>query len=298
MMSREQSVLQKLKNKARKKRLPFQLVLQLFCQEEFLRRLSKSLYNHKLILKGGLFLFSYSGFEGRPTMDIDFLAKSVSNNQEDMKMMIEEIINVETESDFVTFNIKSLENIAEHKAYPGVRIKLIASIANTRTPFDIDIGIGDVIVPEEKFLQLQTQLEGFNRPMILTYSLESTIAEKLEAMFSRMEVTSRMKDYYDIFYLASNYDFDGSVLMNAILMTFRNRDTECDLDSLNQIGSMHKNDDMKKKWDAFSKKSLGVDLDFIEVIDIIVRFIEKPIKAIEEEILFEQNWKCKQCEYQ
>lgn len=297
-MSREQSVLQKLKNKARKKRLPFQLVLQLFCQEEFLRRLSKSLYNHKLILKGGLFLFSYSGFEGRPTMDIDFLAKSVSNNQEDMKMMIEEIINVETESDFVTFNIKSLENIAEHKAYPGVRIKLIASIANTRTPFDIDIGIGDVIVPEEKFLQLQTQLEGFNRPMILTYSLESTIAEKLEAMFSRMEVTSRMKDYYDIFYLASNYDFDGSVLMNAILMTFRNRDTECDLDSLNQIGSMHKNDDMKKKWDAFSKKSLGVDLDFIEVIDIIVRFIEKPIKAIEEEILFEQNWKCKQCEYQ
>lgn len=297
-MSREQSVLQKLKNKARKKRLPFQLVLQLFCQEEFLRRLSKSSHNHKLILKGGLFLFSYSGFEGRPTMDIDFLAKSVSNNQEDMKMMIEEIINMETESDFVTFSIKSLENIAEHKAYPGVRIKLIASIANTRTPFDIDIGIGDVIVPEEKFLQLQTQLEGFNRPMILTYSLESTIAEKLEAMFSRMEVTSRMKDYYDIFYLASNYDFDGSVLMNAILMTFRNRDTECDLDSLNQIGSMHKNDDMKKKWDAFSKKSLGVDLDFAEVIDIIVRFLEKPIKAIEEEILFEQSWKCNQCEYQ
>jgi len=84
-MNTEKSTLQKLKNKARSKGIPFQLMLQLFCQEEFLRRLERSAYNDRLILKGGLFLFSYSGFESRPTMDIDFLALHLSNDQEDMK---------------------------------------------------------------------------------------------------------------------------------------------------------------------------------------------------------------------
>ena len=80
-MTTEKSILQKLKSKSREKKIAFQLVLQLFCQEEFLRRLSNSKYRENFILKGGLFLFSYSEFKSRPTMDIDFLMKNLSNNQ-------------------------------------------------------------------------------------------------------------------------------------------------------------------------------------------------------------------------
>ena len=171
-MSNEKSILQKLKNKARKEKTAFQLVLQLFCQEEFLRRLSTSKYRENFILKGGLFIFSYSGFKSRPTMDIDFLMKELSNNQEDTKNVIKEIINEESQNDYVTFQLKSIENITEQKEYHGLRIKLIGIIANTKTPFDVDIGIGDVIVPKAKLRSLSTQLQDFESPEILTYSLE------------------------------------------------------------------------------------------------------------------------------
>ena len=90
-MINERLILQKLRSKATSKGMPFQLVLQLFCQEEFLRRLERSEFKNKLILKGGLFLFSYSGFESRPTMDIDFLARHLSNDREEMKKVIDSI---------------------------------------------------------------------------------------------------------------------------------------------------------------------------------------------------------------
>ncbi len=296
-MGIEKIVLQKLKSKARNKKLPFQLILQLFCQEEFLRRLSISSYSHQFILKGGLFLFAYNGFEGRPTMDIDLLARQVSNDQKDIQRHISEIIDMKTDNDYIIFEIKSVENIAEQKAYHGVRVKMLAMIDNTKTPFDIDVGIGDIIVPEENYLQLQTQLEGFTSPKLMSYSLESTIAEKLEAMFSRMETTSRMKDYYDIFSLASHYNFDGIVLRNAIFQTFENRETPCNLESLERIRLLYENDDMKKKWNAFIKKSIGVELSFTEVVDMIVQFIMEPIKAIVEGNSLDKIWKFEQGEY-
>lgn len=110
----------------------------------------------------------------------------------------------------------------------------MAKILNTRTPFDIDIGIGDVVVPQIDSINIPTQLEDFDSPNVKSYTLESTIAEKLEAMFNRMEATSRMKDYYDIYYLLTRYDFDGETLSEAIYKTFKNRQTECTISSLKE----------------------------------------------------------------
>ncbi|MBK5247107.1 MAG: nucleotidyl transferase AbiEii/AbiGii toxin family protein [Peptostreptococcaceae bacterium] len=290
MMQNDISVLQKLKNRAKSKKIPFQLVLQLFCQEEFLRRLSISPYRDKLILKGGLFIFSYNGFEGRPTMDIDFLAKQITNDHEAMKRAVETIMMQETGNDYIKFTIKSIENIAEQKAYHGVRVKMITTISNTKTPFDIDIGIGDVIIPSENELEIPTQLEGFVHPKILSYSLESTIAEKLEAIFSRMETTSRMKDYYDIFYLAKNQCFDGNLLTEAIKQTFKIRGTVCDYDSLKRISVINLNEDMGKRWQMFTEKTLNMNIEFQEVVELIIKFVEMPIQAIQEDTFLEQNW--------
>ena len=289
-MNNEKSILQKLKSRARVKRLPYQLVLQLFCQEEFLRRLSVSEYREKLILKGGLFLFSYNGFEGRPTMDIDFLAENISNSQVEMKKAIEEIMNQEGENQYIEFVINRLQNIAEQKAYHGVRIKIVGKIGNTKTPFDIDIGIGDVIVPPVNMIEIPTQLDGFKRPLLRSYSLESTIAEKLEAMFSRMETTSRMKDYYDIYYLATHYKFEGAMLQNAIDETFTNRKTICDWKSLERIKSMNENKDMSRRWHVFVTKSLNTEIMFNTVISVVVEFVSKPIESIESETSLDKSW--------
>lgn len=278
----EKTLLQKLKNKSKSQKMSFQLVLQLFCQEEFLRRLSYSDYKEKLILKGGLFLFTYTGFESRPTMDIDFLAKALSNEKEDMKEVIGRIIDTPTENDYISFEIKSVDYIAEIKKYHGVRVKLIASIANTKTPFHVDIGIGDIVVPDSQMLSVPTQLENFDSPLVSTYSLESSIAEKLEAIFDRMEATSRMKDYYDIYYLSSNYEFDGHVLAEAIKQTFEKRGTSYALENLEKVSQMYLNDNMSKRWQVFSKKSLGINLQFEVVLREIKAFIDLPLSILND----------------
>lgn len=289
-MINERMILQKLKSKATSKGIPYQLLLQLFCQEEFLRRLERSEFNDKLILKGGLFLFSYSGFESRPTMDIDFLARHLSNDKEEMKKVIDRICQISTENEFVQLEIRAIENIAEIKAYHGVRLKMVATIANTKTPFDIDIGLGDIIVPSVNEVEIPTQLDGFVSPKVASYSLESTIAEKLEAMFDRMETTSRMKDYYDIYYLASHYDFEGEILKEAISRTFTNRGTDCTMSSLNRIATMNMESNMLNRWKAFTKKSLAVSLDFEIVIQLIITFIEPLIHSIEEDKEMKKRW--------
>lgn len=284
------SVLQKLKSKSRKIGLPYQLILRLFCQEEFLRRLVSSQYKEQLILKGGLFLFSYTGFQSRPTMDIDFLAKYLPNNKDEMKQVVERIIAEKSENSYILFEVNSVENIAEMKAYNGVRVKLAAIIENTRTPFDIDIGIGDVVVPEIESIVIPTQLNDFEEPVVNSYSLESTIAEKLETMFARMETSSRMKDYYDIYYLASNYDFDGEIFAKAIRETFKQRGTTCDLESLAKITKMYENADMQRRWRTFTKRSLGVSIEFQTVTEVITAFVKGPIVGIEQDKSFRKRW--------
>lgn len=99
-----------------------------------------------------------------------------------------------------------------------------------------------------------------------------------------------MKDYFDIYYLASHYDFDGSILMEAISKTFSNRGTDCSINLLNRIASIYQDSNMTNRWKAFTKKTLAVSLDFEVVIGLIVTFIEPLIRSIEEEQLIHKNW--------
>jgi len=143
--------------------------------------------------------------------------------------------------------------------------------------------MGDVVVPEVQSVLIPTQLKDFEPPVVTSYSLESTIAEKLEAMFDRMEASSRMKDYFDIYYLSLNYEFEDRILAEAIKQTFNMRETTCDLESLEKITQMHFNSDMSRRWEAFTKKSLGITLNFEVVIKQIRAFIEIPIGIVIEE---------------
>jgi predicted nucleotidyltransferase component of viral defense system len=230
-----QSVLQRLKSKAQNSGKSYQLVLQLFCQEEILRRVQNSRFCKNLVLKGGLFLFSLSRFESRPTMDVDFMLRNLSNQPEEVVSMIKEILSINTGNDFVNFEIKGVESIAEQREYNGIRIKVIGILKNTRTPFDVDFGVGDVVIPHPEERRIPVQLDGFKEPEVLTYSLESTIAEKWDAIISLMELSSRMKDYYDIYYLACTYHFEARKLQEAIFKTIQNRGTIYESNSLQKV---------------------------------------------------------------
>ena len=144
------SVLARLKNKAKESGRSYQLCLQLFCQEEFLRRLKKSKYAENLVLKGGLFIYSLTDFDSRVTVDVDFLLRKIPNTPEQLKAVLEEIIVTKTGNDFITFEIKDVAPIAVAKKYAGIGASMIARIKNTKTPFGIDFGVGDVIVPKQE----------------------------------------------------------------------------------------------------------------------------------------------------
>ncbi len=273
------SVLARLKNKATESGRSYQLCLQLFCQEEFLRRLEKSGYADNLVLKGGLFIYTITDFDSRVTMDVDFLLRRIPNTPEQLRVVIEKIIAVPTSNDFVVFEIKDIAPIAVAKKYAGIGVSMVAHIKNTRTPINIDFGVGDVIVPNQQKRKIPTQLPDFAAPMVNTYSLETTIAEKLDAILNLMEFSSRMKDYYDIYYLASKVDFDGQVLAEAMQKTFANRDHAFTVEQFEQVLGFDGDESMQKKWKAFVRKINTKTDDFAVVLNMIWNFAYRPFAA-------------------
>ena len=284
------SVLARLKNKAAESGRSYQLCLQLFCQEEFLRRLEKSKYAENLVLKGGLFLYSLTDFDSRVTVDVDFLLRQIPNTPEQLKSILEDIIAVPTGNDFVTFEIKDVAPIAVAKKYAGIGASIVARITNTRTPFSIDFGVGDVIVPKQEKRQIPTQLPDFESPTVNTYSIETTVAEKLDAILSLMEFSSRMKDYYDLYYIANKFDFDGAVLTDALRKTFANREHNFTIEQFEQVMSFDDDAAMQKKWKAFVRKINTKTDDYGTILKTIRIFLEKPFTAAVEEKAFIEKW--------
>lgn len=284
------SVLARLKNKAKESGRSYQLCMQLFCQEEFLRRLEKSEYAENLVLKGGLFIYSLTNFDSRVTVDVDFLLRKIPNTPEQLKEILEKIIEVDTGNDFVTFEIKDIAPIAVAKKYAGIGASIIARIKNTKTPFSIDFGVGDIIVPKQEKRKIPTQLSDFDAPIVNTYSIETTVAEKIDAILSLMEFSSRMKDYYDIYYIANKFDFDGATLTEALKKTFSNRNHNFTIEQFEQMLKFDSDDAMQKKWKAFIKKINTKTDNFETVLKTIKLFLVEPFIAIMENKNFNVQW--------
>lgn len=284
------SVLARLKNKAAESGRSYQLCLQLFCQEEFLRRLEKSKYAENLVLKGGLFIYSLTDFDSRVTVDVDFLLRQMPNTPEQLKAVLEEIIATPTGNDFITFEIKDVAPIAVAKKYAGIGASVVARIKNTKTPFSIDFGVGDVIVPKQEKRKIPTQLSDFDAPTVNTYSLETTIAEKIDAILSLMEFSSRMKDYYDIYYLANKFDFDGATLTKALKKTFENRGHSFTVEQFEQVMGFDRDGAMQKKWKAFVRKIDTKTDDYGTVLKTIKEFLTEPFIAAVKSEAFTEKW--------
>ena len=284
------SVLARLKNKAKETGRPFQLHLQLFCQEEFLRRLAASKYAQNLVLKGGLFIYTLTNFESRATVDVDFLLCQLPGTVEDVKRIVDEIIAVDSGNDFITFTSRGFETISSQRKYKGVSFQLVGHIKNTRTPFDEDFGIGDVSVPTSQKRTIPVQLEDFSKPEIMTYSLESTVAEKLDALIQRMELTSRMKDIYDIYYISKMFDFEGRAHQQAIYETLQNRGTDYDKGSFNRVIALAEDSNIQVRWRQYLRRMKMPEMNLSEIMTAIDQFLRPVWIAILSEKEFAQQW--------
>lgn len=269
------SVRQRLNNIARESKVDFNTVQLRYVQERFLYRLSQSTYKNAFILKGALLFLAYDVPTLRPTKDIDFLGSNLTNDADELKEIIKEICAFEVE-DAVEFDAESIEveNITIDRLYPGNRIKIIAKIGSARINLQLDLGYGDIVVPEPVEIEFP-QLLDFEIPVIKTYSLESAIAEKFEACVKLNFNTSRMKDFYDIYKLASHNSFDSLKLAEALTETFKNRSTSLG-DRKVIFTNVFKSDENKQaQWKAFHNRTgLSTDYDFSGTIVKIKVFID------------------------
>jgi len=285
------SILAKLKNKAKESNNNYQQCLQLFIQEEFLRRLSMSPYTGNFILKGGLFIYTLTNFQSRATIDIDFTVQRLENNPERLDEVIAAIISVSTGlNEIVILEAGKCTPTAIQREYHGVSCQVTGKIKKIRIPFNIDIGIGDVIIPKPEKRIIQTQLEGYDRPEVYAYSLESTIAEKFDAILQRFELTGRMKDFYDIFYLSRTFDFDGQKLWVALKETLRNRRTEYNKESFERILQLADDNGIKARWRYFQKTINQTGLTLSEVMCSIDNFMHPVFDSLVSGQIQAKKW--------
>lgn len=284
------SVLAKLKNKAKISGISYQQCLQLFFQEEFLRKLSISEYADNFILKGGLFIYTLTNFESRATVDVDFLMRGLKNDLSHMDKIIADILAMPTGNDFMAFKAGKMEEIALQRKYHGISTQIIGYIKNVRIPFNVDIGVDDIIIPSPERHSIQTQLEGYDNPEILTYSLESTIAEKFDAILQRFELTGRMKDFYDIYYLSRTFEFDGLRLQAAIWETLKNRGTTYEKDSFKRMMDLSGDEAMQTKWRYFLKTLGNLEIAFSSVMEGISLFLQPVWDALLKKEEFLGYW--------
>jgi len=286
------SIRARLKNIADKERKPFDFILMLYLVERLLFRLSISRYSEQFVLKGGLLLYLIMNEKARATKDIDLLAKEIIvGNLDSLKEIFAEISAIPSD-DAAIYDPDSItaERIKEDADYEGVRIKLVAHLGNMRKSLQFDIGFGDVVVPKPETLEYPTLLD-MDTPVIMAYSKESVIAEKFEAMLYLAELNSRMKDFYDIYSLSSSFDFDGRVLYEAIQQTITRRGTHTPKDPTVFDKAFANNKDKASQWGAFKRRtSVGGDLEFSEIADIIGVFLKPIYECIIAEKEFIGHW--------
>lgn len=248
-----------------------QLLLLRYFQERFLFRLSRSKYNQHFCLKGAAFLYALEGERSRATKDIDFLGMHINSTHQSLRQAMTEICEISYPEDGVTFDMDSLstEDIVKDGNYQGVRIGITAHLDRTQQRLKIDIGFGDEVVPAPMKMAYPVILE-MDAPVLFAYSIESTIAEKFEAMIDLAEINTRMKDFYDVYHLLKNHPVDPMVLEQAIRQTFDRRETPAPKGHSLFLPGFYLNEERNTNWQAWLRKAkLNEELAFPEVMALI-----------------------------
>lgn len=285
------SVHQLLMNKARDTHRPFNELLQYYAMERFLYRLSKSPYAGKFILKGALMFTAWKLESFRPTVDIDLLGKA-DHQVDNIVEITKHVCSQPVESDGLIFNSGSVTGtrIAEDADYEGVRTRFRANLGTARITLQLDIGFGDVIVPAAQLIEYPAILD-FPAPRLRGYSKESIVAEKFESLVKLGTLNSRMKDYFDIWTLSRQFDFEGVVLGEAIAKTFLNRGTEMVSDPVGLTARFADDPEKNSQWRGFIRKSRLDNLpNLAEVISAVGYFLRPVAIALAAGHTFSEKW--------
>ena len=273
----------RIRNIANSKNLRPQEILQMFFFERFLDRLSKSEYKFNFVIKGGLLISSMIGIDNRTTMDMDTTIKGVPLQEEVIRNIVSDIINIKVD-DGIEFEITDISHIREEDEYENFRVHLIANFEKIKNDMKIDITTGDAITPKE-IEYLYPCLFQEESLRILAYPLETILAEKYESVIKRNIATTRMRDFYDLYnlYNLKKEEINFGILKQAIISTAKIRDSLSFMKQAKDVVEDIKEDTyLKELWKAYLADNLYVgNLDFLETVKIV--------ETIEETIALDDN---------
>ncbi len=286
------SVRQRLLNRARAAGRPFNEILQYFAMERFLLRLSRSPHAETFVLKGALMLVTWEVSLTRPTKDIDLLGY-VANDVERVVGVVKEVCRQEVEPDGLEFDPASIvgERIAEEAEYEGVRVRFQGNLGTARVSMQIDVGFGDAVVPGPVAADYPTILD-MPAPRVWGYTRESAVAEKFHAMVRRGIRNSRMRDFFDVWALSRQFEFQGDVLSAAMRETFARRDLEVEPRPMALTDEFGGDAAKEAQWRGFLRKSRleGAPDKLAEAVEAIAMFLGPVAEALHEGREFTYRW--------
>lgn len=279
MIKSIQAVKDKLKVVAKEKNVEFNSIMRFYIYDRFIDRLSKSKYKDNFILKGGFYLSTLFGIDNRSTMDIDTAITKTKFTEENIIKMIEEIIQVNVD-DNVILNIEKIGTIRDEDEYGGLRITLRFHLDEYNDSFHIDVATGDPIYPGPNDYGYESLIEN-EKYNVWAYSIETILAEKIETIFSRLEISSRMKDYYDI-YLIYNNEFqtlNKDNFRKAIEKTFNKRNFNGDLEKCLDI--VKNSERLNMYWNSYVRKNKFVgNVSFDDTIECLEKIVKVLIPVL------------------
>lgn len=264
----------KIRNIAKSKNIPAQVILQNYMFERFLNRLSVSEYKEKFVLKGGMLVAALVGLDNRATMDLDTTLKNLPLTPEAIEKALSEIFEIDLNDD-VKFRLKNISPIREDDIYGGYRVALDAIYETIVTPMTIDVSTGDVITPNAVQFSFTGIFDDELKFELWAYNIETVLAEKVETILRRSVFNTRPRDFYDAYILITTQKFDKAVFAEALEKTIEHRGTKDQInDYMDTMTVIENSDALKKMWDNYQKRfAYAKDIGFEYVCDVIRNLI-------------------------
>mgnify|MGYP002552058481 FL=1 len=269
-MSKAMSLKAKIRNIAKQKNIPAQVILQNYMFERLLVRLSASEYKEKFVLKGGMLVAAIVGLDNRATMDMDTTLKNLPLTPEAIRSALEDVCDI-TFDDGVAFEIGTISPIREDDIYGGYRVMLNAKFDTLLTPLSIDVSTGDAITPHAVQYNFSEIFDDEKSYELWAYNIETVMAEKVETILRRGVFNTRPRDFYDTYILTTTQKFDKAVFAEALRATATHRGTTQQIADVPSIlHNLEDSPELKAMWNKYRKQfAYAVDIEYEQIMAVL-----------------------------
>lgn len=275
-MSNAMSLKAKIRNIAKARNLPAQVILQNYMFERLLVRLSNSAYKDNFVLKGGMLVAAIVGLDNRATMDLDTTLKNLPLTPVAIEKALKTICSVSAD-DGVSFEVGTISSIRDDDIYGGYRVALNSKFDTILTPLTVDISTGDVLTPEAVRFSFSEIFDDEKSFELWAYNIETVMAEKIETILRRGVFNTRPRDYYDAYILATTQKYDVELLSDALKATAEHRGTADQIADTDQIlKSISDSRDLRLTWGKYRKQfQYAEEISFDAIITVLTALMRK-----------------------